>query len=208
MPRYLKNFIGKTKELRRQGKTYSEIKAILKTNIPKSTLSSWFKDIRKPKQYLEKVRLLKEYEARNLGLSKKILETDIAKIALAMLWLGEGFKTRGSFGIGSSDSRIINLFLFLLKKCYSFDIKRIRITLQCRADQNIIELEKYWMNIINIPKEFFYKARVDPRTIGKPSIDKDYKGVLRVDYFDVKIQDEIATLVNMLYNQISSGPEV
>ena len=55
MPRYLKNFIGKTKELRRQGKTYSEIKAILKTNIPKSTLSSWFKDIRKPKQYLEKV---------------------------------------------------------------------------------------------------------------------------------------------------------
>ena len=97
---------------------------------------------------------------------------------------------------------------FLLKKCYSFDIKRIRITLQCRADQNIIELEKYWMNIINIPKEFFYKARVDPRTIGKPSIDKDYKGVLRVDYFDVKIQDEIATLVNMLYNQISSGPEV
>lgn len=230
--RYGNKLISEAKALRLEGKTYTEIKSILNLKIPKSTFVSWFRGIKLPSNYEEKIRLLnfehlkkarliniqknkerrtyqfEEYQKNNKALVSKTTDKDILKIALAMLWLGEGFKTRGTFGIGSSDARIIVLFMFYLKKCYDIDIKKVRCTLQCRADQNISELESYWMKITDVPKGLFYKARIDPRTVGKATIDKEYKGVLRVDYFDVRIQDEMATIVNMLYNQISNGPVV
>ena len=80
---------------------------------------------------------------------------EIAKIALAMLCLGEASKTRGSFSLGSTDPRIITLFIELLKKCFTFDLEKIRCTVQCRADQNIELLETYWLNITKIPKKLF-----------------------------------------------------
>ncbi|MBI3380286.1 hypothetical protein HY029_06045 [Candidatus Gottesmanbacteria bacterium] len=230
--RYKNNIIAKAKKLRMRGKTYTEIKKYFKLSIPKSTLVSWFRDIKLPRNYPERIRklnlenlkkarllhikksferrkkLLKTYKEKNNGLIKKASEVGYAKIGLSMLWLGEGSKQRGVFRVGSSDPRIVKLFLWFIKKCYQFDLSKVRCTLQCRADQNIPELEKYWINITNIPKRLFYKARIDPRTIGKQTINKEYKGVLRVDYFDVKIQDEMAVIADMLYNQTLPGPEV
>lgn len=230
--RYGNKIISEAKELRAKGKTYREIRIALNLKIPKSTFSTWLKNIELPDHYENKVSLLnfknlekarkisiqrnkerrkiqiKEYQDKNRGLIKNSNKINMAKIALAMLWLGEGSKTRGVFRFGSSDPRIIKLFLWGIKRCFQFDMTKVRCTVQCRADQNIEFLEKYWMNITNVPKKLFYKARIDPRTVGKTTQDLDYKGVLRVDYFDVKIQDEMATIVNMLYNQISNGPVV
>jgi hypothetical protein len=73
---------------------------------------------------------------------------------------------------------------------------------QCRADQNIEELEKFWLDITKIPKKQFYKAQIDPRTVGKPTLNKNYKGVLKVDYFDTRIQLELESLANLVYNQL------
>lgn len=230
--RYDSEIIERAKKLRAEGRTFTEIKRQLKLPVPKSTFVSWFKDIKLPDNYLGKIRelnlrnlikarrfhikrnrerrlkLLQEYYEKNISLVNKSSEVDYAKIGLAMLWLGEGSKKRGVFRIGSSDSRIIKLFLWFINRCYQFDISKVRCTLQCRADQNITELEEYWKGITCIPKKLFYKARIDPRTIGKQTKNKEYKGVLRIDYFDVKIQDEMATITNMLYNHISKGPEV
>lgn len=230
--RYVADVINTARKLRSKGKTYTEIKKALNLPIPKSTLVSWFRSVILPMNYVKKVRQLnlrhlmkarlinfqknkerriyqlEKYQLNNRDLVNNLKDKNVAKVALAMLWLGEGSKKRGVFRLGSSDPRIIKLFLWGIKKCFQFHMTKVRCTLQCRADQNIEALEKYWMDITGVPKNLFYKARIDPRTVGKATMKSEYKGVLRIDYFDVKIQDEIATIVNMLYNQVSLGSEV
>lgn len=100
---------------------------------------------------------------------------------------------------------IIQLFLELLKSCFDFKLDKIRCTVQCRADQDILALEKFWMDITKIPKSLFYKARIDPRTIGKPTTNKEYRGVLRVDYFDTKVQLELESLSDLVYNHLAKA---
>ena len=236
MKRYNEILIQKARELRFKGLTYREIRSALNLAIPKGTLNSWFKDIILPESYynkisqlnmehLKKARLisikankikrqefLNELDKINLTIANSIHSHKTAKIALAMLCLGEASKyvPRRSFSLGSSDPRIIIIFLALLKKCFNFKQIKVRCTVQCRADQNIEELENFWLNITKIPKAQFYKARIDPRTVGKPMRKINYKGVLKIDYFDTKIQLELESLANLVYNQLhlGNGPEV
>lgn len=209
--------------LREQGFTYSEIISSLQVRIPKSTLSTWFKNItlsEKAKKRLntiinEKIktahqaalytnkinrkRYLKEVEERVTHLKNFKKDIDIAKIVLAVLYLGEGAKgKRRAFMLGNSDPKIIRLFLRLMRKCYTIDESKFRCTLQCRADQDIPYLEKYWTAITNIPPSQFYKARIDPRTIGKKSKKPEYKGVCRIDYFSADIYNEIEKIIEIV----------
>jgi hypothetical protein len=64
--------------------------------------------------------------------------------------------------------------------------------------------------VTKVPKKLFYKTQIDPRTIGKPTRKIGYKGVLRVDYFDTKVQLDLESLADLVYNQLQSmnGPEV
>ena len=121
-----------------------------------------------------------------------------------MLCLGEASKynpkTRPAFTLGNSDARIITIFLELLKQCFRFDIEKIRCTVQCRADQDTKALETFWMDVTGIPKRLFYKPHIDPRTKGKPTKKPNYKGVLRIDYFDSKVQHDLESLANLIYN--------
>lgn len=193
-------------------------------------MSFWFKDIILPTGYAKKIKKLNEIhlvKARELSLqryiirrksflesldklnsplAKNIHEKSIAKIALAMLCLGEASKynpkTSASFYLGNSNPKIIVLFLRLLKLCFNFKLDKIRCTIQCRADQDINILENYWQKTTGIPKHLFYKTRVDPRTKGRPTKHLNYKGVLRVDYFDRKVQLELESLANLIYNEI------
>ena len=94
----------------------------------------------------------------------------------------------------------------LIKKCFQFDLEKVRCTVQCRADQNTDDLVKFWMSHTKIPKRLFYKAKIDPRTIGKPTLKKDYKGVLRVDYFDSNVHLTLESLADLVYNQLRCFP--
>jgi hypothetical protein len=211
--------------LRKQGKTYSEILKFLNLKIPKSTLSNWCSQVSLPVGYEKKIRehnlfvlrkarisaveakkaaRLKEKEdiwKENVHLIEKIRDKDTAKIVLAMLYLGEGMKKRerGFLMFGNSDPVTIGLFLSLFRLVYKTDESKFRCTLQCRADQNIEKLENFWSDVTNIPLKQFYKARVDPRTIGKPSRKLDYKGVCRIDYFSAKIFSELLEVPKMIY---------
>lgn len=217
---------NKVIQLRKLGKTYGEIQKILKTIIPKSTLSYWCSGVDLPKEYQDKIKKINLDNARkgravalivnqikrkkyleylffrNKHLAKILENEDIAKIALVMLYLGEGAKNlkRGSLMFANSDPFIVSLFLYLLRNCYKIDESKFRCTLQCRADQNIKQLEKFWSDITNVPLPQFYKARVDPRTIGKKSKKPDYKGVCRIDYFSAEIFLELMQIPKIIYN--------
>lgn len=230
MRKYSPELVSQIRYLRSQGKTYSEIASKLNTTIPKSSLSYLVKGVQLPDEFKKRIeklnfnnlnkgrviakeiikikreRFFEQLAKENLPISGKVQGKDIAKIALSMLCLGEASKygtaTR-SFYLGSSDPRIIKLFLGMLKYCFDFDIEKVRCTVQCRADQHVKELEQYWLNITGVPKRLFYKAQVDPRTVGKPTKKADYKGVLRIDYFDTKVQLDLECLANLIYNQFS-----
>jgi len=230
MNNYSAKDVEDAKELRLKGKTYSEISKELNKIIPKSTFSYWFKGLVLSPDVQDKlsdniakkliVARVKAVEANkeirnkfrnsinevNLPLSKRIIDPTIAKIALAMLCLGEASKStsRSGFYLGNSDQRIIVLFMKLLRLCFPINESKFRFTIQCRADQAIDDLEKYWRRVVGVAEGQFYKPRIDPRTIGKPTKNSDYKGVLRVDYIDKKIQLELESLANLIYNQAVS----
>ena len=212
-------------KLRKKGKTYLEIQKILKVSIPKSTLSYWCSKVELSKRYQDKIRkivlnnaqkgrevalvvnrikrkkYLQSVTNRNKYLTAALKNKDTAKIALAMLYLGEGAKNykRGSIMFGNSDPFIINLFLYLLRHCYDINESKFRCTLLCRADQNIKKLEKFWSQITKIPSSRFYKARIDSRTIGKPSKKLDYKGVCKIDYFSADLFIELMMIPKIIY---------
>jgi hypothetical protein len=149
--------------------------------------------------------LRKQVETARLDASNAVLKWALdkdpisAKLTLAVLYLGEGSKTRrGAMAFGNSNPEIIRLFLHLLRKTYVIDENRFRVTVQCRADQAIPALEKFWSNITHIPMSQFYKARVDKRTIGVPSRKRDYKGVCKIDYFSASAYHDIMSACRVI----------
>ena len=210
--------------LRMLGNTFTDIQKYLKKPVPKSTLSYWFQNLsmdnkaryklgKRIKNKLEiarqnsiisikKKRELKnkEFLKRNKNLYSVINNPDTSRIALAILYLGEGFKNpkRSIVTFGNSDPKTIRLFLYLIKKCFAINETKFRCTVQCRADQDIKYLENFWQKITKISKNQFYKARIDPRTIGKPSKKLDYKGVCRIDYFSADVLNEILSIIEII----------
>lgn len=214
-------------KLREKGKTYSEIKKELNIIVPKSTLSHWCKNVKLPKWYALKIEKLSR---KNIGYAQKVaqasnerkreiflksleleakkvikhLDQNSFKIILAVLYLGEGAKWKGHSGLmlGSSDQNIIILYLKLLNKCYNIKPQELKCRISYRADQNIKELEKHWSKITEIPLENFYKTKPDPRTIGKKTLKKDYKGVCVLTCKGSSIQLELEQIIHILIKHL------
>ena len=134
--------------LRRKGNTFSEINMLLEAKIPKSTLSTWFKNINltpRQKTILDKnitdiltksrkkafkinrdkrIKYLKALKNKNLFLLES-LDKNTQKLLLAILYLGEGAKSKstGFLSLASSNPRIIRLYLTLLSSCFTIDMR-------------------------------------------------------------------------------------
>jgi len=212
--------------LRKSGKTYTEICKIVDTKISKGTLSDWCGNIPlslRQKQRvaylikkgaskgratalvinkLKREKYLQALITKNKHLASLLENGDIAKIALATLYLGEGAKWRGHSGLtlGSSDPDIIHFYLNLLKKCYGITPERLHCRISYRADQNIMKLTKFWSCYTGIPLVNFYRTKPDPRTIGKPTKQKNYKGVCVVSAGLTKIQLELELIAKILFS--------
>lgn len=213
--------------LRMNGKTYTEICENLQFSVAKSTISYWCKDVKLNSQSKQQIRqrmgvhlakqrslalkvnlakrttYLKEVENRVSNFSSHLENRSVGKIVLSILYWCEGKGSQSSsLTFGNSNPEIIRLFLSTLRKNYDIDEKKFRCTLQGRADQKITKLEKYWSKITRIPLSQFYKARIDPRSVGKSSRKKNYKGVCRIDYFSADIFHELKAIQKNLVNYV------
>lgn len=214
-------------KLRKRGKTYSEIMEELNIVLPKSTLSNWCKGVKLPKWYISKINKLSK---KNLNYAQKIaqasnekkreilltslrlealktikhLNKNNLKILLAILYICEGarWKSHSGLMLGSSDQNIILLYLELLNRCYNIKFREVKCRISYRADQNIKKLEKYWSEITGIPLVNFYKTKPDPRTIGKKTLKKDYKGVCVLTCRGSNIQLELEQIVRLLVKRL------
>lgn len=207
------------RSLRSRGLTYREICTRLNCHIPKGTLSSWVKNVQLPKGYYQKIEDLGHsniYKAQ--AHNKKVLtqrldnlrdknkpliqyiNQPVGKLLLATLYWCEGNKYPGSRNLkfGNSDPGMIDLFLTLLRNCYSIDENKFRLTIQCRADQNPFQLTEQWTKVTKIPITQHYRPRIDRRSVGKPTQKIRYQGVCVVDYFDTNLQCELQFLGEVL----------
>jgi hypothetical protein len=222
--RYNSQIRNDTRKLRSKGKTYSEIVRKLKLTIPKSTLSNWCSDVNLPLWYKTKIerlnsknfskaqkmawasnkakreKLLSNLVANNLCLVRKVNDKDVLKMLLAMLHLGEGAKWKSHRGLmlGSSDPDIIRLYIKLLNLCYGVEPKKLKCRVSYRADQNLKSLQRYWSQVTGVPVKSFYKTKPDPRTIGKPTLRKDYKGVCVVTCGGTDVQLELEAIPKII----------
>lgn len=219
----------KAQVLRSKGYTFEEIKKFTGINIPKSTLSYWCKDINLPESYYKKVDKLNRInrdKARKIAGTNREKERNhliekakqeiqssfhhinadkkLKKIILAVLYLGEGSKWKSHRGLmlGSADPNIIKLYIKLLKDVYSIPKNSLRARISYRADQDIKKLTGFWAKITGLEANHFYKTIPDSRTVGKPTKNKDYKGVCVISCAGTKIQLELEAITNILYKNI------
>jgi len=204
---------SKAISLRKQGKSIRNIEVLL--GIPRSTLSGWFKNIKltslqyksldeKHKEALIKARgkavawhnqqkknrlRLAEIEAEET-LTKIRDNKETIELALALLYLGEGFKKSPKTGMGNSDPLILKFFLKTILNIYKINIEKIRFELHIRADQNPETIRRYWSKELGAPLSRFKSVSIDKRTIGK-STYSDYKGVCVIDCGNIAIQRKL-----------------
>ncbi len=213
----------RARRLRATGASLFDISNILGNEIPKSTLSGWFKGMILPTEAIERTKTrnlkklaiariaakrakasdrqkyLSDFSQANAHLSILKNNKDIAKIILSILFLAEGSKISGCIVFGNSDRNIIKLFLHLLRMCYKLNETKMRCTVQCRADQKIIDLEKYWSTVTRIPLNLFCKPQFDRRSIGKPTMKKGYMGVCRITYYSAHIFHDLMQVIETIY---------
>lgn len=230
MKKYSAREIQKIRQLRERGLTYQEICEQIGT-IPKSSLTYICSGITLPDTYYDRLRSLNKKHLTNVR--QKALVTNRAKveareqqvqtiatqtvkhittestgslkIALAMLYLGEGAKRASWRGLslGSSSVLILQTYITLLEKCYGKERSRMKARVQYRADQDILKLTAYWSKELGFSKEQFYKTAPDMRTSGKPTLKANYHGVCVVTCSGADIQLELAAIANQFCYKIT-----
>lgn len=209
----------KEKAIKLRKEAYSIRSIEHKLKIPRSTLSGWFKSVMLTNSQQQKLKqewleaLVKarqkavvwhnaqkaarlaqaEQEAKSTLKSINLKDKNVLDLALAMLYLGEGFKKTNETAIGNSDPRILKFFIAALKANYSFDSSRIKCELHLRADQNPVKIKKFWAKELRLSFSNFTTVSVDQRTKGIPTY-KDYNGVCVLRLGSVAIQRKLLIL--------------
>lgn len=213
-------------DLRKNGCSIRDIES--KLHIPKSTLSGWFCNLslspesqkilkQKQKNALsnarEKATLWHHHQKQQRIESAKefanavLQEIDslshpILSLALAMLYMGEGFKKSGTTGLGSSDPLILKFFLKSLKLLYGIEDNQFKVSLFLRADQDPNTMMSFWASELRLPLSCFRSIHNDRRTKGT-STYKDYKGVCTVTCGRLDIERQLVFISNMFCQHIT-----
>jgi len=175
----------KVVELRKQGKSYSEIRKIVK--VSKASLSLWLKDIILTNEQIaglkmKKIRAVERYKQsmrkRRKNRLMEYYQSQIKKwvplsdrekfIAGLFLYWGEGNKvSTNAINISNTDPAVIRFSLYWLEKCLKFEDNEIYIKLHLYSDMNVERETEFWSKTLGIDKDRFTKPYI------KKSLRKD-----------------------------------
>ncbi len=211
-------------EMRRQGKSYREIRAALK--VPLGTLSHWFGDIDWSKDIAK--RLAKEIQAdhtvRLLELNKirgehlkrayeaaraeaaeelKVLKYNPLFIAGIMLYWGEGGKDpKDAVKFANTDAEMIAFYIQFLTKACRIPMGKIKGHVLYYPDLQENICRSYWSKTSGIPIENFTKSTLIK---GRHQVRRLTWGVCIVTvssfYFKQKVLEWIKLLPGELMNR-------
>ncbi|MBL7131663.1 MAG: hypothetical protein ISS45_09750 [Candidatus Omnitrophica bacterium] len=222
---YSREVKQKACDLRTNGWSIGEISH--KMQVPKNTLSGWLKKIQLTKEQKDRIRqkiaasgatgrLLavkanrEKIERWKLGIKGKVKhfgqlvqkDPEIGRIICGILYLCEGAKYPSSTAMtfGNSDPKIIQTFLYLLRRYFPVREEKLHCRIIPRWDQDLNELQCFWSHITRIPLTNFYKTQPDKRTKGKATNKKDYKGICAVSYCNTSLQFELQSIGEAIIN--------
>lgn len=206
--------------LRRKGYSYAEICSRL-GNIPHSTLSYWFQNVRltdgqqvriqskilasaargRPLARVAWARKMRqwrthiEHGTKSLGTLPQI-DMAIGKLVCGVMYMCEGGKYPATryLKFANTDPAILRTFLALLRRCYPLDESKLRLRVMHRWDQDGMALQRYWSRITQVPLKRCYRSYADKRTKGAPTKKRNYKGVGCIHYFDTSLQYELQAI--------------
>lgn len=168
--------------LRKQGKTYREIRRELK--IPKSTLSDWLskyplteKELNLLKRRVkinkdiavERCRLTKEKKWQKrlsdtyISQRNNLLPLTAKEIYLSGLFLywGEGSKSlKGAVNVSNTDPRVIKFYLYWLKKALNISVNKIKVLIHLYSDMDKDNELAFWSKELSIPLKQFNKPYI------------------------------------------------
>ncbi|MFH1769895.1 MAG: hypothetical protein ABH833_04535 [Parcubacteria group bacterium] len=214
--------------LRKKGTSMTKIEKIF--GVPRSTLSSWFKNIKLTKK--QKTKLLKNsskalikarkkavmwhnegkrkrlQEAKENALSSfsklDIKDNNILELTLALLYLGEGSKKTVETSLANTDPLILNFFIGAVRRLYNTPTSKLICELHIRADQNPERIRKYWSKKLKLPLKNFKNPIADKRTLGSKTYPY-YKGVCNVRCGAVAIQRKLVYLSRIYCEKIANN---
>jgi len=196
---------AKVRSLRIKGLSLNQI--FNHTNIPKTTIRTWIRDIelsakqiailrervqeklqegRIRKQKIQKeLKIKNEKTLMNKGKNqtKKLTRRELLITGVALYW-AEGFKNKHEHRLGfcNSDPEMIRFYIKWLKEILGIKNEEIilRLTLNESYEQKSDEIIDYWTKITELLKEQFTKTFYQ-RTKWKKQYNNDnYHGVLRI----------------------------
>ncbi len=165
-------------ELRKEGKSYSQIRKTLK--VSKSTLSYWLRKHPLPEQ---QIRLLRDWNEtriehfRQTMLKKKnkrleqiyqkqkkkifpLTKRDLFIAGLFLYW-GEGSKTRtAELQIANTDPAALNFFIYWVTKFLEQEKTKLKVHLHLYSDMDTEKELEFWSHTLNIPKTQFLKPYI------------------------------------------------
>ena len=201
-----------------KGMSYNEIAASM--GISKGTLSFWLRDV--PLTPEQEQRLQDRLWANRAGFAARALPTNrkrhaqaredawragasvieqlpedrsVDELALAMLYLGEGSKSRHRVQLASMDVRIMRYYVGTLIRLYNVDVCRmsVRLNLVEAARSIEFELKLWWSSHLGIPLERFVRSQYDARNTTLV-LTHDYHGVCTVSLGDTFLQQRLLGL--------------
>lgn len=217
MPRIVRRHTPSVKQqavhLRRIGLSLDELSARLQ--VPKITVQNWVHAVPLSRRAQRRIhaRIVegsrhglaiaheanrRKLEAWKSGIREQACAT-IRQLRLTPAWgralcgalyrcEGSRYPTSERMGFGNSDPRLIRLFLYLLRRYFAIDERKFRCQVIYRYDQSLDQLIRHWSAITSIPSTQFYRSQPDPRTKGKPTLRKDYRGVCYIQYMSTTLQ--------------------
>lgn len=198
----------KATELRRQGKSYNEIRNIIPI-LSKGTLCGWLKNIKltteqkrrienKMKQGRNKGRIKGAWSNRQKRIQSILTAKAEAKQTLPqfiqnplfitglVLYWAEGGKTQERFQFMNSDPRAIQIMTnWLMSICY-VPKEKIKFRLYIHKIYAHEQCENFWSKIIGVPVYNFKKTVYKP-TPHKIKKNPNYKGCMRIDCGGVEL---------------------
>ena len=171
------------KALRRLGLTYGEIRGLIP--VPKSTLSSWCREIRLTEAQVEEIRIrtspgsragipvntqwkrrreIARMRTEARGFARARLD-DPFFIAGVVLYWGEGSKTHGHLSVANADPRALRLFIAWVRGFHEPAADFV-LKINLHAGNNEPKARAFWRKATGLPDVDFYRTFVKPEGTG------------------------------------------
>lgn len=209
-------------KLRKEGKSYSQIKKILR--IPKSTLSSWLNHLPLTKQQIHLLRDVSESRIEKFRETMQQKKDIRAKIILEkqkkkllpltrrelffcglFLYLGEGTKVGDStLSIANTDPNIIKFTLYWFTKILQIPREKIRANLQLYRDMDIGTELNFWVTYLNLDMKQFNRPYIKETTRQRINHKGGFgHGTCALSFYSVNMKNEIIASIKAVTDKYS-----